>query len=114
MNNIYSSCFIYYPPKALCIIQVEAHTQVYHSIFYQDCHQLKSIRVITDRGKAVSDGNRGRLEELDSQSVSDVNHLEKQLICELKGTQLEAKTVCKIAVKSIIISHPRTCPKYSA
>lgn len=53
------------------------------------------------------------LEDLPISLVRDVNHLEKQLICELTGTQLEAKTVCKAAVKSSITSPPCTGPKYS-
>lgn len=88
------------------------HTQAYHCIFYHDSYQLKSIRIITGWGKAGSDGDQGRFEELDASSVSDVNHLEKQLICELKGTQLEAKTMRKIAVKFVIISLSCACPKY--
>lgn len=43
------------------------------------------------------------MEKLDTRLVRDMNHLEKQLICEQKGTQLKTKRVCKAAVKSAII-----------
>lgn len=80
-------------------------------IFCWVSYQLKSIKVITDGGKTGCDGERGSLEELDTRLVRDMNQLEKQLTCELKGTQLEAKPVRKAAVKSAIISPACACPK---
>lgn len=96
-----------------CANSFALHTYRHYWIFFWDSYQLKSIRVITDGGETGCDGERGSLEKLDTRLVRDMNHLEKQLICELKGTQLEAKTVCKAAVKSAIIFPPCSCPKYS-
>jgi len=53
------------------------------------------------------------LEDLPTSSGRDVNHLDKELNCELKGTQLEAKTACQAVVKAAIISSACTCSKYS-